>query len=92
LCSKWTTVSQGTANVELLDHQHEVCACFDCIVNNSLLSDVKVDNFGKLGEGTFAECYKGTLWGKEVAVKMFKLDEVTDDLLTEFYQEVNTLR
>ncbi len=33
-------------------------------------NDLVVRSEEKLGEGTFAECYKGLLWGKPVAVKV----------------------
>jgi hypothetical protein len=45
----------------------------------------------KLGEGSFATCFKGTLWGKEVAVKVLKPEASFDELSTDFFQEVNVL-
>lgn len=44
-----------------------------------------------LGEGTFSVCYKGSLWGKLVAVKILKQQSLTRQLLEEFKQEVDVL-
>lgn len=48
--------------------------------------------FGKLiGEGGFADVYKGKLDGRDVAIKKFKLSFLNDHELEDFYNEAKIL-
>ena len=37
---------------------------------NINFSDISIDDNKKLGQGAFADCYFGKLWGKPVAIKV----------------------
>ncbi len=50
------------------------------------LADVKLGE--KIGEGSFGEVYKGTLYGQEIALKKMR---VTQDALKEFKKEVRIM-
>lgn len=55
-------------------------------------ADLNINKDIVLGQGTFSVCYKGSLWGKLVAVKILKQQSLTRQLLEEFKQEVDVLR
>lgn len=45
-----------------------------------------------IGKGIYGEVYKGILYGKEVAIKKFTIQQIDEETLKSFQNEVNLMR
>ncbi|XWS45615.1 hypothetical protein CRYUN_Cryun15aG0151700 [Craigia yunnanensis] len=99
LKSKEQSYSRKSSISTMTEHIKEgVISLPDCVEIPTDGTDVweidarqlKIEN--KIASGSFGDLYRGTYCSQEVAIKVLKPEQVTDEMLREFSQEVYIMR